>query len=363
MSKLIKTDNEYRDWIFDLKQRIQQSQLKAIVKVNIELLKLYWSIGEDIVLKKAESRWGDGIIEQISQDLTNEFPDMKGFSPRNLWYIRKWYLFYNQINAILHQAGAELENKSNSSQLHQLDAETLNCLFSIPWRHHTEIITKAQTTDEALFYVHKTIEYGWSRNMLMNFMSVNLYNTQGKSVTNFTHTLPHIQSDLAQQTLKDPYNFDFLTLREGYLEKELEDALTDNITKFLLELGNGFAYVGRQVRLDIGGDEFFIDLLFYHLKLRSYVVLELKTGAFVPEYVSKLGFYVSAVNRQMKQPQDNSTIGLLICKNKNNVVAQYTLDATNLPIGISEYELSELLPNDFKGSLPSIEDIENELRR
>ena len=193
-------------------------------------------------------------------------------------------------------------------------------------------------------------------------MSANLFETEGKAISNFKNTLPALQSDLAQQTLKDPYNFDFLTLRDGYLERELEDALTDNITKFLIELGNGFAYVGRQVRLEIGGDEFFIDLLFYHLKLRSYVVIELKTGDFQPEYIGKLGFYVSAINNEMKLPQDNPTIGLLICKSKNNIVARYTLDTANLPIGISEYDLNHLFPKDFKSTLPSIEEIENELK-
>ena len=193
-------------------------------------------------------------------------------------------------------------------------------------------------------------------------MSANLFETEGKAISNFKNTLPALQSDLAQQTLKDPYNFDFLTLRDSYLERELEDALTDNITKFLIELGNGFAYVGRQVRLEIGGDEFFIDLLFYHLKLRSYVVIELKTGDFQPEYIGKLGFYVSAINNEMKLPQDNPTIGLLICKSKNNIVARYTLDTANLPIGISEYDLNHLFPKDFKSTLPSIEEIENELK-
>ena len=193
-------------------------------------------------------------------------------------------------------------------------------------------------------------------------MSANLFETEGKAISNFKNTLPALQSDLAQQTLKDPYNFDFLTLRDSYLERELEDALTDNITKFLIELGNGFAYVGRQVRLEIDGDEFFIDLLFYHLKLRSYVVIELKTGDFQPEYIGKLGFYVSAINNEMKLPQDNPTIGLLICKSKNNIVARYTLDTANLPIGISEYDLNHLFPKDFKSTLPSIEEIENELK-
>lgn len=223
-------------------------------------------------------------------------------------------------------------------------------------------MSKAKSVTEALFYVQKTLEQGWSRNMLTNYMDAGLFETEGKSISNFKNTLPALQSDLAQQTLKDPYNFDFLTLRNGYVERELEDALTENITKFLIELGNGFAYVGRQVRLEVGGDEFFIDLLFYHLKLRSYVVIELKTGDFQPEYIGKLGFYVSAVNHEMKHPQDNPTIGLLICKSKNNIVAQYTLDTANLPIGISEYELSKLYLKDFKSSLPSIEEIENELK-
>ena len=362
MSKLIKTDTEYKDWIIELKQRIRKSQIKAAVKVNSELLNLYWHLGQEIVKLKAEVKWGNNVMSQISQDLNNEFSDMKGFSETNLRYIKRFYLFYSQGSSIQPQLEAKLEAEEYYSIQPQAGAELDLAIFSIPWGHQKHIITKAESTNEALFYVHKTIEHGWSRNVLMNFMSAQLYQTQGKSITNFTNTLPDIQSDLAQQTLKDPYKLDFLTLREGYLEKELEDALTDNITKFLLELGSGFAYVGRQVRLDVGGDEFFIDLLFYHLKLRSYIVLELKTGAFVPEYVSKLGFYVSAVNHQMKHPQDNPTIGLLICKNKNNVVAQYTLDATNIPIGISEYELSELMPKDFKGSLPSIEDIENELK-
>ena len=233
MSKLIKTDTEYKDWIIELKQRIRKSQIKAAVKVNSELIHMYWDLGKDIVSKQANNKWGSSFFEQLSHDLTSEFKGMQGFSVTNLKYMKRLYLFYNQEDTIRHQVGDELENK----------------LFSIPWRHHTEIITKAKTVDEALFYVHKTIEHGWSRNVLMNFMSAQLYQTQGKSITNFTNTLPDIQSDLAQQTLKDPYKLDFLTLREGYLEKELEDALTDNITKFLLELGSGFAYVGRQVRL------------------------------------------------------------------------------------------------------------------
>lgn len=346
MGKLIKTDTEYKEWIAGLKLRIRQSQIKAAVKVNTELLHLYWELGKDIVEKQAESQWGSGFFNELSQDLKEAFPDMQGFSVTNLKYIKRFYLFYNESDTIRHQLGDEL---------------TIS-IFLIPWRHQIEIFTKAKSVTEALFYVQKTIEQGWSRNMLTNYMDAGLFETEGKSISNFKNTLPALQSDLAQQTLKDPYNFDFLTLRNGYVERELEDALTENITKFLIELGNGFAYVGRQVRLEVGGDEFFIDLLFYHLKLRSYVVIELKTGDFQPEYIGKLGFYVSAVNHEMKHPQDNPTIGLLICKSKNNIVAQYTLDTANLPIGISEYELSQLYPKDFKSSLPSIEEIENELK-
>ena len=293
MSKLIKTDNEYKEWIGELKQRIRQSQIKAAVKVNTELLRLYWSIGSDIVRLKAEAKWGTNIMSQISLDLKEEFSNLGGFSETNLRYIKRFYLFYGQNQP---QVGAKIKSKKQEVIQPQVEAEILEAIFSIPWGHQKHIITKAKSTNEALFYVQKTIKQGWSRNILINYMSANLFETEGKAISNFKNTLPALQSDLAQQTLKDPYNFDFLTLRDSYLERELEDALTDNITKFLIELGNGFAYVGRQVRLEIDGDEFFIDLLFYHLKLRSYVVIELKTGDFQPEYIGKLGFYVSAIN-------------------------------------------------------------------
>lgn len=272
MSKLIKTDNEYKEWIGELKQRIRQSQIKAAVKVNTELLRLYWSIGSDIVRLKAEAKWGTNIMSQISLDLKEEFSNLGGFSETNLRYIKRFYLFYGQNQP---QVGAKIKSKKQEVIQPQVEAEILEAIFSIPWGHQKHIITKAKSTNEALFYVQKTIKQGWSRNILINYMSANLFETEGKAISNFKNTLPALQSDLAQQTLKDPYNFDFLTLRDSYLERELEDALTDNITKFLIELGNGFAYVGRQVRLEIGGDEFFIDLLFYHLKLRSYVVIEL----------------------------------------------------------------------------------------
>lgn len=376
MSTDLIKDSEFKQWLGDLKARIQQSQLRASIKVNSELLHLYWDLGKDIVSRQMESFWGSGFFEKLSKELKKEFPDMQGFSERNLYNIKRFYLFYSQDRENLHQLGAKMDD----SNLHQLGAElkkidiqsTINRLqlddnlenhpiFQIPWRHHVEIFTKCKSVQEAMFYVQKTIQNGWSRAVLMNFLDANLYKTQGKAVNNFDRLLPDIQSDLAKETLKDPYNFDFLTLSENYKEKELEDALVTNITKFLLELGQGFAFIGRQYPIQIGNKSRFIDLLFYHLELRCYVVIELKVGEFEPEHTGKLGYYVSAVNNQLKKDADNPTIGLLICKTKDNIEARYSLESSSQPIGISEYTLSELLPEDFKSSLPSIEEIEREL--
>lgn len=347
MVKLIKTDDEYKLWIADLKNRIQQSQIKAAVKVNSEMLYLYWSLGQDIVIKKAQSHWGDGILTQLSSDLSQSFPNVKGFSKRNLELITKWYLFYSRENTIAKQV------VSQSTEI----------LFCVPWGHHIRIIQKCETIQEALFYLQQTVEHGWSRNMLLNFMDTNLYKRDGKAITNFQLRLPGIQSDLAQQITKDPYNFDFLTLHKDYVEKELEDALIYNISRFLLELGSGFAYMGRQIPVIVDNREFRIDMLFYNVRIKAYVVVELKTGEFEPEYISKLSFYVSAINHQMKTPEDNPTIGLLICKSKSEIIARYTLEATTQPIGISEYELTELYPKEFQSSLPTIEEIEKELKK
>lgn len=260
--------------------------------------------------------------------------------------MKRFYLFYNQEDTIRQQPVDELQN----------------ILFRIPWGHHICIFTKCSNPEQAVFYIQKTLANNWSRSVLLNMIDADLYEAQGKALTNFSQILPDTQGDLAQQITKDPYIFDFLSLTEGYREKELEDALTENITKFLLELGSGFAYVGRQVRLEIGEEEFFADLLFYHLKLRCFVVVELKTGRFHAEYISKLGLYVSAVNHQMRHKDDAPTIGLLICKSKDEVVAKYTLEASSHPIGVSEYQLSKLIPREIKSALPSIDDIEKELK-
>ena len=376
MSNDLIKDSEFKQWLVDLKVRIRQSQLKAAIKVNSELLHLYWDLGKDIVNRQMDSTWGGGFFEKLSKELLKEFPDMKGFSKSNLYYIKQFYLFYSQANPNLHQLGGKISD----SNLHQFggnlgDAENQNSairtqvedvfgnhlIFQIPWRHHVEIFTKCKSVQEAMFYVQKTIKNGWSRAVLMNFIDANLYKTQGKAINNFDRLLPDVQSDLAKETLKDPYNFDFLTLTENYKEKELEDALVANITKFLLELGKGFAYIGRQYPIQIGNRPRNMDLLFYHMELRCYVVIEIKVVEFEPEHTGKLGYYITAVNNQLKKDVDNPTIGLLICKRKDNIEAQYSLESSSQPIGISEYTFSDILPENFKSSLPSIEEIEREL--
>lgn len=287
-------NDEYKAWIEDIKNRIKQSQVKAAVKVNYELLELYWGIGRDIVAKQKHAKWGDAFLATMSKDLQRAFPDMSGFSVQNLKSIRYWYKFYN----------SEENGLQPVSQMELVE----NMVKSIPWGHNQRIMYKCSSVQEALFYVQKTMDNGWSRNVLEHQIDSGLYNRQGKAVSNFQLKLPEAQSDLAQQTLKDPYNFDFLTLREEYDERELEDALINQITQFLLELGTGFSYLGRQVHLHVGESDFYMDLLFYHVRLHCYVVVELKTEKFKPEFAGKLNFYVTAVNKQMKSEQDNPTI-------------------------------------------------------
>lgn len=341
-SQLIR-NADYTAFIKDVKQRIQTAQIKAAVRVNQELLGLYWDMGEQIIEKQRDARWGDGFLEQMSRDLLAEFPAMKGFSRRNLELMRQWVSFWNPIGQ---QAVAQIAQ--------QLVAQ-------IPWGHNQLIINKISDCDEAVFYVRKTIENNWSRSVLTHQIESGLYQRNGKAITNFEATLPAPHSDLARQTLKDPYNFDFLMLRERHDERELENALADHITRFLVELGAGFSYLGRQYRLEVAGDEFFIDLLFYHVRLHSYVVVELKTDNFKPEFIGKLNFYVSAVDGTVKTDQDNPSIGILICKSKNDTVVEYALKDIHKPIGVSGYTITKSLPDELKSSLPSIEEIEAEM--
>jgi len=370
---LIKTP-DLRQWLVDLKARIRQSQIKAMIKVNDEMLRLYWDLGRDIVIRQMDAAWGSGFFKQLSKELTAEFPEMKGFSATNLKYCKYFYQFYSQDKQIRQQAVDEFrpqlggkmqvfENKHNIIRPQLVDEFTNNSLFLIPWGHHVYIINKCKSIPEALFYVEKTIKNGWSRAVLINFIESGLYQSQGKAINNFDRLLPDVQSDLAKEMLKDPYNFDFLMLTENYKEKELEDALIDNITKFLLELGQGFAYVGKQYPIQVGNKLRNIDLLFYHLELRCYVVIELKIKEFEPEHTGKLGYYTTAINNQLKKDIDNPTIGLLVVKKKDNIDAQYSLESSSQPIGISEYTLSKFLPENFKSSLPSIEEIERELNK
>ena len=371
------TTPDFKQWLVSLKTRIRQSQIKAAIKINEELLRLYWDLGHDIVVRQMDAEWGSGFFNRLSQELRAEFPEMKGFSKSNLYNTKQFYLFYTQDNTIFqqvvgklessnfHQVGGKIQIADNKSNiiLHQLGEEfTVPLIFQIPWRHHVEIFTKCKSVKEALFYIRKTVENGWSRAVLMNFLDTDLYQRQGKTLNNFDRLLPEVQSDLAKEVLKDPYNFDFITLTDRYKERELETALSENITKMLLELGKGFAFVGRQVPIKAGSKELFMDMLFYHLKLRCYVVVELKACEFDGAFTGQLGVYVSAVNHQMRTEFDNPTLGLLICKTKDNVMAQYSLESSSQPIGISEYELSQLLPENIKSELPSIEEIEEKLK-
>ena len=361
------SNSDFKSWVSQLKQDIRSAQIRAAIKVNTELLRLYWRMGADICGKQKSASWGDGWLKELSRELMTEFPDMKGFSHRNLQYIRQWYLFYNQENTIVQQAVAQLEDVNVQQAVAKLDDDmrqqtvaqiSEDVFFSVPWGHHLYIISQCKDVSRAVFYLKKTVENGWSRAVLLNYLDTNLYERQGKAVNNFNRLLANPQSELAAQTLKDPYNFDFLTLDGEYRERELEQALTHNVTRFLLELGTGFAFVGSQVSLQVGEDTVYPDLLFYHLELRCYVVVELKVTKFKGEHLGQLGVYVSAVNHIKKKPTDNPTIGLLICKTKNNVMAQYALESTNQPIGISEYQLSKLMPEHIQSQLPTIEDIE-----
>lgn len=354
MSELMRINDAYKDWIKDVGNRFKQSQIKAAVKVNEEMLQFYFLLGKEIYFLKSEMDIGNVFYDNASKDLKEILPDVKSFSPTNLKYMQYYFELYGSPQLV------DLQKSENlSPQVEDLDAD----IFKIPWGHHRCIIDKCRKNKEkAIFFVKKTIENNWSRSVLLNFLDTNLYERQGKAITNFSKTLPAVQSDLAQEITKDPYNFDFLTLTERYDEKELKDALMDNIQKFLLELGNGFAFVGREVRIRIGEKEKFIDMLFYNIKLHCYVVLEVKVTDFDSANMGQLGTYIVAVNHQLKGENDNPTIGLVVCKYKDNVEAQYALEATNQPIGVSEYELSKLIPEDFKGSLPTIEEIEEELR-
>ena len=358
MNNIVQIDDNYKNWLNELSNRFKNSQIKAAVRINSEMLQFYWSVGRDISQMKLTAKYGSGFYKKLSSDLKELLPDIKSFSETNLRYMRRFYELYPQKEN-LPQLGAESEN-ANLPQI--LVDSDVNNIFLIPWGHHKIILDKCRDNQQkALFYVNKVIENNWSRALLLNFLDTDLYDRQGKAITNFQATLPAVQSDLAQAITKDPYNFDFLTLTEKYNEKELKDALMDNITRFLLELGTGFSFVGREYRLEIGETENFIDMLFFNIALKCYVVLEVKVTRFEPSFAGQLGTYVVAVNHQLKEEWQNPAVGLLVCKSMDKIEAQYALESTSQPLGVSSYELSKLIPDNFKGSLPTIEEIEAEL--
>lgn len=363
-------DKEYLQWVKDLGRRYRRSQIKAAVRVNEEMLRFYWELGRDIVEMHVEERWGDNVIKTLSVDLQRENPDAHCFSRTNLYYIRGFYLLYSQCTTLIPQPegqnvpqleGQILQQPVAKDERHpQLLDNIFADLFAVPWGHHKLVIDKCRKNPEkALFFVHQTVQNGWSRDMLLNFIGTDLYERQGKALTNFNHTLPEETSDLAQELTKDPYNFAFTGITGRYNERLLKDKLLNNITQFLVELGTGFAYVGKEYRLQIGDTENFIDLLFYNLNLSCYVVIEVKIGKFEFADAGQLGGYVVACNHILKKEgRDNPTIGILICKEKDNLVAQYALEASNQPLGISEYELAKLYPEKVEGTIPTIEELE-----
>ena len=327
----------YIDWLSELKIKIHNAQQRATLAVNNELVLLYWQIGNEILTRQEKQGWGAKVIERLAQDLRTAFPEMRGFSRTNLLYMRSF-----------------AEGWPDEQIVQQL-------VGKLPWGHNLVLLDKLKNSEDRVWYAKKTIENNWSRNVLVMQIESKLIERQGKAITNFALRLPKPQSDLAIECLKDPYRFDFLSLGEEAGEREIENALVKQVTKFLLELGAGFAYVGKQVNIEVGGDDFFIDLLFYHLKLRCYIVIELKTGDFKPEHLGQLGFYLTAVDRQIKNKDDLPTIGLLLCKTKNKIVAEYALSDKTQPMGIAEFKLLESLPANLQTQLPSIEDIEREL--
>ena len=371
-------DKEYLEWIKDLGTRFRRSQIKAAVKVNEEMLRFYWELGHDIVERDAENHYGSRFFSILSHDLKEATSTTSGLSERNIRYAKDFYLLYSQEVGILQQPAAKSDlvdvtkdeeklqqpaAKSNDTILPQLVEQIKSEIFSVPWGHHMLLIDKCKNAPQkALFFVHQTMQNGWSRNMLLNFLDTDLYERQGKALTNFSRTLPDETSDLAQELTKDPYNFAFTGITGKYNERLLKDKLLDNITQFLVELGTGFAYVGKEYRLQIGDTENFIDLLFYNLNLSCYVVIEVKIGKFEFADAGQLGGYVVACNHILKKEgRDNPTIGILICKEKDSLVAQYALEASSQPLGISEYELAKLYPEKVEGTIPTIEEIEQNL--
>jgi len=349
------SDARYVEWLSDVKTRFRQSQIKASIRVNTSMLEFYWSIGRDLVAMRAEECWGVGVVKQFALDMRQAFPDITGFSDSNVKYIKQWYSFYYERIIKSQQVVGQLEDKKGQQVVgqmkigeksHQLgDLLEMPELFGkVPWGQHISIVSKCQSLDEALFYIHKVADEGWSRSMLENKISIKLFQAQGSAVTNFEQTLPAPQNMLAKEILKDPYHFDFLSMKAEYDERDLEEALVANITQFLLELGKGFSFVGRQMELQMpGGQTFFPDLVFYHIPQHRYVIIELKAVKYIPEFAGKLNFYVTAADELLRGESDNPSVGLIICKSTDKTVVEWSLKDVNKPLGVATYQLEEVV--------------------
>lgn len=371
----VNIDKEYAQWLGEVKTRYRNAQIKAAVKVNAEQLLFNWQLGRDLVMRKAEEKWGSGIVEQVSLDLQAAFPESKGFSTTNLWRMKQWYMFYAQKAQKLPQLVGELQRADfqGGKKLPQLAGEIHDRIISqqdgvafpeifayVPWGHHAEIIAKCKTLEEALFYVVNSASEGWSRNTLMNCIKADYFHTSGGAITNFSDKLPSPQSELAQAITKDTYDFGFASLKKGYEEEELETELEKHLTDFLLELGTGFAYLGRQKQLVVAGKTRKLDMLFFHIPLNCYVVVELKAVPFQPEFAGKLNFYVNAVDDLIKTPAQNPTIGLLICSNKDETEVQYAFKGVQTPMGVASYNNVQV--KQIQNQLPSIEELKKRIR-
>ena len=344
-------DEGYIQWITDIKQRFRQSQIKAAVRVNTAMLEFYWSVGRDLVMLRAEERWGAGVVKQFALDMRQAFPDETGFSDTNVKYMKRWYLFYKvnitksqrPVDQNLNLIGDGTDHTPKGQR--PIDLLEMPEIFGqVPWGQHIDIISRCESLDEALFYIRNVVDNGWSRPELNVHIDAKLFQAQGSAVTNFERTLPVPQSQLAKEILKDPYNFGFLSMKQRYDEKDLEEALVNNVTSFLLELGKGFSYVGRQMELQMpGGQSFFPDLVFYHIPQHRYVIIELKAVKYTPEFAGKLNFYVTAADKLLRGEGDNPSVGLVICKSAEKTIVEWSLQGIQTPLGVATYQLQEVV--------------------
>ena len=336
-------DKEYVEWLSEVKARFRQSQINASIRVNTAMLEFYWSIGRDLVILRAEKRWGAGVVKQFALDMRQAFPNETGFSDTNVKYMKRWYSFYFERVTKGQQVADQIEVAKKGQQVAD-QLEMPEMFGKVPWFHHVQIFCHCSTLDEALFYINKIIEEGWSRSWLEDQISAKLFLSQGSAVTNFSQTLPLPQSQLAKEILKDPYHFDFLAMKEKYDEHDLEEALVANVTQFLLELGKGFSYVGRQMELQMpGGQTFFPDLVFYHIPQHRYVIIELKAVKYIPEFAGKLNFYVTAADKLLRGDGDNPSVGLIICKSTDKTIVEWSLQDIQKPLGVATYQLQEVV--------------------